>query len=101
MRSVNARFSRVTNVNPCWGDYICLNEAVRGQRFTRRTLYSMFIKLVPADDYQKSDITALVDHLYSSSNHVEECTMEEKIQLRDVLDALDVSDIATTDLISS
>jgi hypothetical protein len=61
-------------MNPAWSDFVCLSEAVRGQQFTRRRLYSSFIKIVDSEDYDKSDVNKLVRHLSKVSKQVEECT---------------------------
>ena len=79
MRSVEARFRKIQKKQPFWSDYVCLSEATKGQKFTRRRLHSHFLKLVDKDDYDKKDANKLVKHLWKNSNDAEECTFSSKI----------------------
>ena len=61
MRSLKARFKKIEKNNPYWSSLVCFCEAVRGQRFTRRAIYSNFISLVDRSDYIPSQREALLD----------------------------------------
>lgn len=74
MKSIQSRFNKIQHKQPYWSDYICLAEAVRGQKFTRRRIYSHFRNLVNKTDYDDTDVNKLVRHLHKISNEVEECT---------------------------
>jgi hypothetical protein len=79
MRTIERRFNKIKKENDYWSDYICLAEAVRGQKFTHRSLYRYFKKLVPPEDYNKADTKKLVGFLYKVSKTPEECTFSGKI----------------------
>jgi len=80
MRSIQSNFNSIKRSNPCWADYVCLAEAVKSKHFTRRRIYTSFIKLVSKDDYKLSDTNRLVRHLYLLTNMPEECTFSSKIE---------------------
>lgn len=79
MKSIEANFKKRQTINPSFGDYICLMQAVRGQKFTRRTIYTAFKKLISKDDYEPSETSTLVAQLHEASNDAEECTFQDKI----------------------
>lgn len=82
MRSIERRFNKVKSSNESLGDYCCLVEAVQGQKFTRRRLYTYFKKLVSKDEYDEDDTNMLVRHLYKVSNILDECIFFTEIDLQ-------------------
>ncbi|MEI8130650.1 MAG: hypothetical protein WCG55_04075 [bacterium] len=68
MRSIKARFTEQEKRQPCWGAFICLAEAVKTRGFSRKCLVPAFKKLIPRDEYERSDTKALIDHLYLLTN---------------------------------
>lgn len=78
MRSIQSRFRRVQKKSPHLADYPCLVEAVTGQDFSRRRIYTHFNTLVSKDDYDASDTNVLVRYLHQVSKVPEECTFLEK-----------------------
>lgn len=78
MRSIQSSFNQIKNKNQFWGDYTCFAEAVKGRDFTRRRIYTNFIKLVDEDDYDKADINKLIKHLHQLSKLPEECAFLSK-----------------------
>jgi predicted RNA-binding protein YlxR (DUF448 family) len=72
MKSLNSRFLRVQKSNPSRADFICLSKAVRDQKFKRPALLKALQELVPKDDYDRSDRFKLINHLWKSSNPVED-----------------------------
>ena len=82
MKSIRANFDKNKKRNPQYGDYICLMQAIRGKGYTRRTLYSNFMALINSEDYDKEEISTLVDQLHEASKPLEDCTTEGKFPLR-------------------
>ncbi len=78
MRTIERRFNKIKKENEHWSDYVCLGEAVYGQKFTRRSIYEYFIKLVDPEEYDTLDTNLLVRHLYLISKQAEECTFLTK-----------------------
>lgn len=79
MKSVQSRFQKIQNSNPELGDYICLMQAVRGQKFNRVTISQWFNKLISKDDFYPKERNRLVAQLYQSSNCVEDMVFETEI----------------------
>jgi predicted RNA-binding protein YlxR (DUF448 family) len=55
MRSLKRIFNKIKERNPLWSDYICFSEAVRGKKFSRKTIARHFNSLVDKGDYAKSE----------------------------------------------
>jgi hypothetical protein len=55
MKSVKRIFNKVKKRNPLWSDYICFAEAVRGKKFSRKTIVRHFNSLVDKGDYAKGE----------------------------------------------
>jgi hypothetical protein len=55
MKSLKRVFDKVRESNPLWSDYICFAEAVRGKKFSRKTIFGHFNSLVDKSDYAKSE----------------------------------------------
>ena len=72
MKSIRRRFIRISNTNHYWSTYICLTEAIRGQKFSKKTIHYWFYKLVDKNDYQRSDKKHILSHLRMLSNRVDE-----------------------------
>jgi hypothetical protein len=68
MRSLKRVFNRIRQENPFWPDYICFAEAVRGKRFSKRTISYYFNRLVSKDDYSKGEKKEILKHLFRLSN---------------------------------
>jgi len=69
MKSVRRVFNRIRSENPYWSDYICFAEAVRGRRFSRKTIIRNFNSLVDKGDYAKSEKKEIIDFLVELSKH--------------------------------
>jgi len=69
MKSVKKVFNRIRNENPYWSDYICFAEAVRGRRFSRKTIIRNFNSLVDKEDYARSEKKEITDFLMELSKH--------------------------------
>lgn len=82
MKSIERRFNNVRKKNINYSDYVCLAEAVLGQQFSRRRLYTYFKKLVSIDDYDGTDTNMLVRHLYKISNTPDECIFLTEIDIQ-------------------
>lgn len=52
--------------------YTKLFKAVKGRKFSRFTIKKHFHKLVPREDFERTDSDSLIDHLYKHSNMTEE-----------------------------
>jgi hypothetical protein len=55
MRSLKRIFDKVSGRNSLWSDYMCFAEAVRGKKFSRKTIVRYFNSLVDKEDYAKSE----------------------------------------------
>jgi len=69
MRSVKRIFKRMRDENPFWSDYICFAEAVRGRRFSRKTIIRNFNFLVDKEDYARSEKKEIIDFLVELSKY--------------------------------
>jgi hypothetical protein len=63
MRSLKARFHRVSKDNPLWSSFVSFTEAIKDQRFSSKIIYQWFDSLVDKDDYSKQDKRAIFSHL--------------------------------------
>jgi hypothetical protein len=62
-------FNKIRSENPYWSDYICFAEAVRGRKFSRKTIIRNFNSLVDKEDYAKSEKKEIIDFLVELSKH--------------------------------
>jgi hypothetical protein len=69
MKSVRRVFNRIRSENPYWSDYICFAEAVRGRKFSRKTIIRNFNSLVDKKDYARSEKKETIDFLAELSKH--------------------------------
>jgi hypothetical protein len=69
MKSVKKVFNRIRSENPYWSNYICFAEAVRGRKFSRKTIIRNFNSLVDKEDYAKSEKKEIIDFLVELSKH--------------------------------
>jgi hypothetical protein len=67
MRSIKRIFSRIRSENPYWSDYTCFAEAVRGRKFSRRTIIRNFNSLVNKEDYAKNEKKEIIEYLVELS----------------------------------
>jgi predicted Ser/Thr protein kinase len=67
MRSVKKVFNRIRGENPYWSDYICFAEAIRGKKFSRKTIIRNFNSLVDKEDYAKNEKREIIEHLVGLS----------------------------------
>jgi hypothetical protein len=67
MRSLRRIFSRIRSENPYWSDYICFAEAVRGRKFSRKTIVRNFNSLVDKEEYARSEKKEIIDFLVEFS----------------------------------
>jgi hypothetical protein len=67
MRSLKGVFNKVREKNPFWSDYICFAEAVRGKKFSRKTIFRHFNSLVDRNDYAKGEKKKILKFLLELS----------------------------------
>jgi hypothetical protein len=67
MRSLRRIFNKIRSENPYWSDYICFAEAVRGRRFSRKTIIRNFNSLVDKEEYARSEKKEIIDFLVEFS----------------------------------
>jgi len=67
MRSIKRVFNRIGSENPSWSDYTCFAEAVRGRRFSRKTIIRNFNSLVDKDEYGRSGKKEIIEYLIELS----------------------------------
>lgn len=70
MKSLNRRFKNIQEKNPYWSSLICFMEAIRGQRFSKDTLYRYFNKLVDKDDYQKEQRKDILKNILEANKEI-------------------------------
>lgn len=78
MKSIKARFEKVKNKNPNLGNCVVFAKAVRGQKFTQNAIAREFSKLVPNEEYVKSERKAILGFLVKVSNTIEDDELEAK-----------------------
>lgn len=69
MRSLKRRAINIAKRNPYWTSFICFAEAVKKQKFSRRTIYYWFSELVNEDDYSKEDRMTIIQQLVTLSKN--------------------------------
>ena len=69
MRSVKRVFKRIRDENSFWSDYICFAEAIRGRRFSRKTIIHNFNSLVDKEEYARSEKKEIIDFLEELSKY--------------------------------
>jgi hypothetical protein len=69
MRSLKRVFNKIRRENPYWSDYTCFAEAVRGRKFSRKTIIRNFNSLVGKEDYARSEKKEIIEHLVELSKH--------------------------------
>jgi predicted Ser/Thr protein kinase len=67
MKSVKRVFNRIRSENPYWSDYICFAEAIRGKKFSRKTIIRNFNSLVDKEDYARNEKKEIIDFLMELS----------------------------------
>jgi hypothetical protein len=67
MRSLKRIFNRIRSENPFWSDYTCFAEAVRGRKFSGKTIIRNFNSLVDKEDYAKNKKREIIEHLVGLS----------------------------------
>jgi hypothetical protein len=67
MRSLRRIFSKIRSKNPYWSDYTCFAEAVRGRKFSKRTIIRNFNSLVNKGEYAKGEKKEIIEHLVELS----------------------------------
>lgn len=72
MRNIKARFKEQEKKYPYHGAYINLSKAVRGQKFSRKSLVKAFKELMPNEEYEKSEMFGLINYLELVTNDLEE-----------------------------
>lgn len=78
MRSIKARFNKIQNKYPSLGACIILAQAVRGQRFTQSSIAREFSKLIPKDEFDKKERTAVLKFLVEVTNTPEDDKIMKK-----------------------
>jgi hypothetical protein len=69
MRSLKRVFNKIKSENPYWSDYTCFAEAVRGRKFSRKTIIRNFNSLVDKEDYAKNEKREIIEHLVELSKY--------------------------------
>lgn len=72
MKSLERRFKNIADRNPMKSSYICFAEAVKGQKFSRKTIMFWFKEMLNLVDYDKSDKRILIQNLVDLSNYSED-----------------------------
>lgn len=55
MRSIERRYNNISEKYPEWSSYSRFAEAIRGQKFAKRTIHFWFNQLVEKDDYDQNE----------------------------------------------
>ena len=78
MKSIERRFSNISEKNPKWSSHTCFAEAVEEQGFSKQAISRWFNKLVEKDDYAREDKKAVLGFLISLANPVRKAEIESK-----------------------
>lgn len=83
MRSIESRFREIREKksNQNLGTYPCLVQAIIYRKFSRKSLVKNFKKLMPKDEYLKSETKGLISYLEELTNKPEEVEKRDKIAL--------------------
>lgn len=73
MKSIQSNFWKLQKKNSGWGSYICFVEAVRGKKYTMRSIREAFNKLVDKGDYADKEKKDILAGLLNITNGVEDC----------------------------
>ncbi len=82
MISIERNFNKIQAHNQNYGSYLCLAEAIKGKKYSRKSLVRNFIKLMPQNEYLKSEQKGLIDYLENLTNLSEEGEKEYKNALK-------------------
>lgn len=63
MKSIERRFKTMREENPYWSDYVTFSRTIAEQEFSEKSIREWFRKLVPLDDYTRSEREDIVQHL--------------------------------------
>jgi hypothetical protein len=69
MKSLKRVFNKIRRENPYWSDYTCFAEAVRGRKFSAKTIIRNFNSLVNKEEYAKSEKKGIIEHLAELSKY--------------------------------
>jgi hypothetical protein len=69
MKSLKRIFNKIRSENPYWSDYTCFAEAVRGRKFSRKTIIRNFNSLVSKEEYAKNEKKEIIDFLVELSKY--------------------------------
>ena len=72
MRSIQARFNKVSEKNPYWSSLVSFQEAVRGQKFSKDTINRWFHRLVEKGDYPKNITKDVLRNVYFANKDAQE-----------------------------
>lgn len=81
MRSIKANFKKSAKKNPELGDYIHLANAVKGQKYSKRSIGQAFNELMSKQEYQMNENKQLIKHLVYLTNLSEEGMLKPKNRL--------------------
>lgn len=68
MKSIKSTFEKIQDRNPSLGACVVLAQVVRGKRFTQSSITREFTKLVPKEEYARSERRAVIRYLTEISN---------------------------------
>lgn len=72
MLSIESNYKKIQARNPNLGTYPCLAQVVKDKKYSRKSLVKAFTKLMPKDEYVKSEQKGLIDYLENLTNLSEE-----------------------------
>lgn len=64
MRSIRKSLEQFRYLNPDWSDYTCFATAITGRNFSERSIRLNFNILVNDEDYSKTEVREIYEHLY-------------------------------------
>lgn len=72
MRSIERNYKKIQNHDSCIGAYPCMAKAVIYKKFSRASLTKAFNKIMPKEEYLKSERKGLIEYLEKLTNLSEE-----------------------------
>lgn len=72
MKSIERSFQNIQKKNSQWSSYVCFKQAIRGKKYTDRSVREAFHKYVHKDDYDENDKKYIIAELQEITKGLED-----------------------------
>lgn len=72
MKSIERSFNNLQKKNQQWSSYVCFRKAIKGKKYTDRSVREAFYRCVHKDDYDEKDKKNIIDELQDITKGLEE-----------------------------